>query len=61
MPDGGAIPELNASAPKTVGFGVILFGYKGAQFAPSDAPSKEQAQAKARRSWLLRSRISPRP
>jgi hypothetical protein len=47
LPDGGAIPELNASAPKTVGFGVILFSYKGAQFAPSDAPSKEQAQAKA--------------
>jgi hypothetical protein len=47
LPDGGVIPELNAAAPKTVGFGVILFSYKGAQFAPSDAPSKEQAQAKA--------------
>jgi hypothetical protein len=47
MPDGGTIPELSASAPKTVGFGVILFSYKGAQFAPSDAPSREQALAKA--------------
>jgi hypothetical protein len=47
-PDGGAIPELSASAPKTVGFGVILFSYKGAQFAPADAPAKEQAEAKAR-------------
>ena len=48
LPDGGVIPELSATAPKTVGFGVILFSYKGAQFAPSDAPSKEQAEAKAR-------------
>jgi hypothetical protein len=47
MPDGGAIPELSASAPKTVGFGVILFSYKGAQLAASDAPAKEQALAKA--------------
>jgi hypothetical protein len=48
LPDGGVIPELGATAPKTVGFGVILFSYKGAQFAPSDAPSKEQAEAKAK-------------
>jgi hypothetical protein len=47
MPDGGVIPELSASAPKTAGFGVILFSYKGAQLAASDAPSKEQALAKA--------------
>lgn len=47
LPNGGPIPELAATAPKMVGFGVILFSYKGAQYAPSDAPTKEQARAKA--------------
>jgi hypothetical protein len=47
LPDGGPIPELAGTAPKTVGFGVILFSYKGAQYAPSDAPTKDQARAKA--------------
>ncbi len=47
MPGGGPVPELAATAPKTVGFGAILFSYKGAQYAPSDAPPKEQARAKA--------------
>src|SRR5262245_18337014 len=44
---GGPIPELATTAPKTVGFGVILFTYKGAQYAPSDTPPKEQARANA--------------
>jgi PPIC-type PPIASE domain len=48
MPNGAAVPELPATAPKTVSFGVILFSYKGAQSAPADAPPRAQALAKAR-------------
>jgi hypothetical protein len=48
LPDGTPVPALPASAPKTVSFGAILFAYKGAEYAPKDAPTKEQALAKAR-------------
>jgi parvulin-like peptidyl-prolyl isomerase len=47
FPDGGKVPELPASAPARVGFGAVIFTYRGAQNAPSDARSKEEAQKKA--------------
>ncbi|MFO7181658.1 MAG: hypothetical protein DIU78_023350 [Pseudomonadota bacterium] len=47
LPDGQAVPELPASAPKSVRFGVVLFTYRGAQGAPDDAPSKEVAKRRA--------------
>lgn len=37
------VKALPANAPTTVSFGVILFTYKGVQFAPKDARSKEEA------------------
>lgn len=47
FPDGGKVPDLPDSAPKDVTFGVIQFSYQGAQFAPNDARTKEQARQKA--------------
>jgi hypothetical protein len=47
FPDGGKVPELPASAPTRVGFGAAIFTYRGAQGAPSDARSKEEAKKKA--------------
>ena len=47
FPDGGKVPELPASAPARVGFGAVIFQYKGAQNAPSDARTKEEARKKA--------------
>ena len=47
FPDGGKVPELPASAPARVGFGAVIFTYRGAQNAPSDARSKEEAKKKA--------------
>jgi len=47
FPDGGKVPELPASAPARVGFGAVLFAYRGAQGAPADARSKEEAKKKA--------------
>jgi hypothetical protein len=47
FPDGGKVPELPASAPARVGFGAVIFSYRGAQNAPSDARSKEEAKKKA--------------
>jgi hypothetical protein len=47
FPDGGKVPELPATAPKQVGFGVVVYAYQNAQFAPKDARSKEQAREKA--------------
>jgi len=47
FPDGGKVPELPASAPARVGFGAVIFTYRGAQNAPSDARSKEEARKKA--------------
>lgn len=48
LPDGSPVPPLPEKAPRSVSFGVILFAYKGAEYAPEDAPSREQALAKAR-------------
>jgi hypothetical protein len=47
FPDGGKVPELPNSAPTEVSFGVVQFAYQGAQFAASDARSKELARQKA--------------
>lgn len=47
FPDGGKVPELPASAPARVGFGAVIFTYRGAQGAPADARSKEDAKKKA--------------
>jgi hypothetical protein len=47
FPDGGKVPELPASAPARVGFGAVVFTYRGAQGAPGDARSKEDAKKKA--------------
>ena len=47
FPDGGKVPELPAGAPTRVGFGAVVFAYRGAQNAPGDARSKEDAKKKA--------------
>jgi hypothetical protein len=47
LPDGRKVPELPASAPKRVGFGVVVVGYHGAQAAPTEARSKEEAKRRA--------------
>jgi hypothetical protein len=47
FPDGGKVPELPASAPAKIGFGAVIFAYQGAQGAPRDARSKEEARKKA--------------
>ena len=41
------IGTLSANAPKSVTFGVVLFRYRGAEAAPSDARSKAEAKALA--------------
>ena len=45
--DGGKVPELPNSAPQQLSFGVVQFTYQGAQFADSNARSKEQSRQKA--------------
>jgi len=47
FPDGGKVPELPAGAPARVGFGAVIFAYRGAQNAPADARSKDEAKKKA--------------
>lgn len=47
LPDGRKAPPVPASAPQDVTFGVIVFAYQGAQFAPPGARTKEQAKQKA--------------
>jgi hypothetical protein len=47
FPDGRKVPELPASAPARIGFGAVVFAYRGAQGAPADARSKEEAKKKA--------------
>ena len=47
FPDGGKVPELPNSAPQEVSFGVVQFAYQGAQFAGSDARTKDLARQKA--------------
>ncbi len=45
--DGRKAPPLPASAPQEVTFGVAVFAYQGAQFAPAGARTKDQAKEKA--------------
>ena len=45
--DGRKAPPVPDSAPQEVTFGVIVFTYQGAQFAPPGARTKEQAKQKA--------------
>ena len=47
LPDGRKAPPVPDSAPQEVTFGVIVFTYQGAQFAPPGARTKEQAKQKA--------------
>jgi len=47
LPDGRHVPELPASAPNTLSFGVVLFTYAGAQAAPDSARTKEAAKQRA--------------
>ncbi len=47
FPDGRKVPELPASAPARIGFGAVVYAYRGAQGAPADARSKEDAKKKA--------------
>jgi hypothetical protein len=48
MPDGKPVPELPATAPRSCGFGAILFTYEGAQFAPRHARAKTEAYTLAK-------------
>ncbi|MBK8251739.1 MAG: peptidylprolyl isomerase [Polyangiaceae bacterium] len=45
MLDGSAAPSLAAEAPKQVTFGVIIVTYRGAQAAPPNARTREEALA----------------
>jgi parvulin-like peptidyl-prolyl isomerase len=45
--DGRKAPPLPDSAPQQVSFGVVQFAYTGAQFAPANARTKEQAKQRA--------------
>jgi hypothetical protein len=47
LPNGGKAPPLPDSAPQSVTFGVVQFGYDGAQFATKGSRTKEQAKQKA--------------
>jgi parvulin-like peptidyl-prolyl isomerase len=47
LPDGRKAPPLPDSAPQQVSFGVVQFAYTGAQFAPANARTKEQAKQRA--------------
>jgi hypothetical protein len=48
LPNGAPVPELPATAPKSVAFGVILVTYRGAQLAPESSPDKAAALEKAK-------------
>jgi hypothetical protein len=56
LPDGSPVPKLPDSAPKRVSFGVVLFQYRGAQYARSDARSKPEALKLARETVPLAQR-----
>ena len=47
LPDGRKAPPLPDSAPQQVSFGVVQFAYSGAQFAPANARTKDQAKQRA--------------
>lgn len=43
LPDGDAAPPVGAEAPKSVSFGVIVVTFKGAQAAPANARTRDEA------------------
>jgi hypothetical protein len=43
LPDGRPVPELPATAPKSCGFGAILFTFEGVQLAPRNPRGKGEA------------------
>lgn len=47
LADGRKAPPVPESAPQQVTFGVVVFAYQGAQFAPPTARTREQAKQKA--------------
>ncbi len=47
LPDGAPVPSLPDKSPRSVRFGVVLVTYAGAQGAPPDARSKNDARALA--------------
>jgi hypothetical protein len=47
LPNGTKVPPLPDSAPQSVTFGVVQFGYDGAQFATKGSRTKDQAKQKA--------------
>lgn len=47
LPDGRKVPDLPSSAPKRVGFGVVVVAYQGAQAAAQDARPKADAKVRA--------------
>lgn len=47
LPDGRRVPELPATAPKAISFGVVLVAYAGAESAPKEARGKEEARKRA--------------
>lgn len=49
LPDGRPVPPLPPTAPKTCGFGAILFTYDGVQLAPRNPRTKADALALAKR------------
>ena len=48
LADGGPVPALSDDAPKRVQLGVVLFQYAGAQGAPTNSRTKDDARSKAR-------------
>jgi hypothetical protein len=49
LPDGRTVPPLPPTAPKSCGFGAILFTYEGVQLAPRHPRTKSDALELARR------------
>jgi hypothetical protein len=56
LPDGSPAPKLPDSAPKRVSFGIVLFQYEGAQYAPHGTRSKAEALKLARETVPLAER-----
>jgi hypothetical protein len=48
-----AVPDLPADAPLSIEVGIVQVVYRGAQFAPRDAPTREIARARAEKLLAL--------
>jgi hypothetical protein len=48
LPDGKDPPPLPDGAPRAIRIGVVLVRYQGSQLAPLDAPSRDDALARAK-------------